>query len=166
MIPGAFRMPTWSAGSWSVDMQYQPWETPILALALAPSPWTMCSAQGWSLTSGSARAEAGSPTIVPTVKMLESFAQVSYDVIRGRLVSPPTCCKVEAEGWWPLVSVAQFWGWGSARTSQLVPSRGPCRGCSIWWPHLCWLPGPQGHYTHHRTGIQCVFLFSHLLCDL
>ena len=97
MTTGAFRMPRWCADSWGVAMQYQPQETPILAPALAPSPWMTWSAQGWNLTSGSAGTEAGSPITVPTTKTLGSFAQVLRDVIRGRPMSPLTCYKWKLE---------------------------------------------------------------------
>ena len=95
MTTGTFKMPRWCVDSWAVDTQSQPQETPTLALALAPSPWTTWRAQGQRLTSGSARTEAGSPTIVATMKMLESFAQVLGDVICGRLLSPRGSWKLE-----------------------------------------------------------------------
>lgn len=105
MTTGTFKMPRWCADSWAVDTQSQPQEMPTLALALAPSPWTTWRAQGQRLTSGSAGTEAGSPTIVATMKMLESFAQVLGDVICGRLLSARGCWKLEqwkleASDWW------------------------------------------------------------------
>ena len=95
MTTGTFKMPRWCAGSWAVDMQSQPQEMPTLALALVPSPWMTWCAQGRSPISGSAGTEAGSTTIVATVKMLESFAQVLGDVICRRPLSPLSCWKLE-----------------------------------------------------------------------
>lgn len=158
MIHGTFRMPKWSVDSYSVDMQYQPWEMPILGLALVPSLWMMWCARGRNLRSGSAGAKAGSPTTVATVKMLQSFAQVPHDVIHGRPLSPPTCYRGTAKGWWLTVFVAQFGAGGGRWTGacQLVPSAFPLQEAMQGPRCLRWVSGPWSHYAGHTAGVQCV----------
>lgn len=98
MMAGTSRMPKWSADSWGVEMQCRPQETLISAPALAPSPWMTWRARGRNPLSGSAGTEAGSPITVATVKMLESFAQVSHDITHGR---PFHLCPAAGGSWRP-----------------------------------------------------------------
>lgn len=90
ITPGTSMMPQLCAGSWTVALQFQHQEMPILDKAQAQFTWTMCSARGTSRPSLSAGAVAGAFTAVTTLRMPVWSAQVPLIVL-------PKSCYL---GWW------------------------------------------------------------------
>lgn len=90
ITPGTSMTPQLCAGSWTVALQFQRQEMPILDKAQAQFTWTMCSARGTSRPSLSAGAVAGACTAVTTLRMPAWSAQVPLIVL-------PKSCYL---GWW------------------------------------------------------------------
>ena len=75
---GTSLMPTWSAGSWAVAGPFQPQEVPGSVRAQGPLSWTKWAAQGTRPICGAAPTTPGTHTIVDTMRMPASSAQVGF----------------------------------------------------------------------------------------